>query len=116
MILERIKEIQKDQIRNDIPDFSPGDTVTVQYLIREGGKERVQPFRGVVLQKKGTGVGATFTVRKISEGVGVERIFPLNSPRIHKLEVNKRGKVRRSKIFYLRGLSGKKSRIKERRF
>ncbi len=111
-----LKEIHKDTLRDDIPQFSPGDTVTVRYLIREGGKERAQPFRGVVIQRSGTGATETFTVRKISEGVGVERIFPVHSPRIQKIEVNKLGKVRRSKIFYIRNRSGKQARIKERRY
>lgn len=115
-MLQLIKDLQKEQLRTDIPKFSPGDTITVQYLIREGGKERVQPFRGVVINMNGDGISKTFTVRKISEGTGVERIFPLHSPRIQKIEVNKRGKVRRSKIFYLRKRFGKASRVKERRF
>lgn len=114
-MLERIKKLQGD-LRDDLPDFGPGDTITVHYLIREGGKERVQPFRGVVLQRRNVGINETFTVRKISEGIGVERIFPLQSPRIQKIDLNKKGKVRRAKIFYIRGLSGKKSRIKEKRF
>ncbi len=98
-----------------LPDFSAGDTITVYYRIKEGNKERVQAFRGVVIQRRGKGIGETFTVRKISNGVGVERIFPINSPYIEKIEINKRGKVRRARIFYLRNLSGKKARIKEKR-
>ncbi len=97
------------------PSFKAGDTVTVYYKIREGNKERIQQFQGVVLQRKGIDTTETFTVRKISNGVGVERIFPINSPRIDKIEVNKRGIVRRARIFYLRGISGKKARIEERR-
>jgi large subunit ribosomal protein L19 len=98
------------------PDFKAGDTVTVQYKIKEGNKERVQNFRGVVIQIKGTGVTKTFTVRKMSGNIGVERIFPLNSPFIDGIETNKLGNVRRKRIFYLRNLTGKKARIKERRF
>ncbi len=98
-----------------LPDFSAGDTVTVYYRIKEGNKERIQAFRGVVIQIRGKGIGKTFTVRKISNGIGVERIFPFNSPFIEKVEVNKHGKVRRARIYYLRNLSGKKARIKEKR-
>ncbi len=98
-----------------LPEFSAGDTITVYYRIKEGNKERVQAFRGVVIQVRGKGIGKTFTVRKISNGVGVERIFPINSPFIEKIEVNKRGKVRRARIYYLRNRSGKKARIKEKR-
>ena len=98
---------------NQFPAFCSGDTITVYYKIREGSKERIQHFKGVVLQRKGSGTTETFTIRKISGGIGVERIFPVNSPVLEKIEVNKRGKVRRSRIFYLRGLTGKKARIKE---
>jgi large subunit ribosomal protein L19 len=97
------------------PAFKAGDTVTVHYKIVEGNKERIQQFRGVVLQKKGTGSSATFTVRKMSGNIGVERIFPFSSPFIDTIEVNKLGRVRRAKIFYLRGLTGKKARIQEKR-
>lgn len=97
------------------PEFKSGDTITVRYKIKEGNKERIQNFRGVVIQRKGTGLTETFTVRKISSGVGVERIFPLNSPFIDGIELNKAGKVRRARIYYLRNLTGKKARIKEKR-
>ena len=97
------------------PDFRAGDTITVSYKIKEGDKERIQEFTGVVIQRKGTGTTKTFTVRKISNGVGVERIFPLNSPFIDGIEVNKKGDVRRAKLFYLRELTGKKARIQERK-
>lgn len=97
------------------PQFSSGDTITVHYKIREGNKERVQNFRGVVIQTKGNGVTKTFTVRKMSGNVGVERIFPLYSPFIDLIEVNKKGSVRRAKLYYLRDLTGKKARIKEKR-
>lgn len=100
----------------EYPEFKAGDTITVSYKIKEGNKERIQSFRGVVLQRRGSGVTETFTVRKISSGVGVERIFPLNSPFIESITVDKRGVVRRARIFYLRGLQGKKARIKEKRF
>ena len=100
---------------NEIPDFGPGDTITVFYKIREGNKERIQFFKGVVLQRRGKSATETFTIRKMSSGVGVERIFPLNSPLIDKIEVNKKGKVRRARIFYLRNLTGKSARIKEKR-
>tara|TARA_X000001036_G_C20408668_1_gene696033 strand:+ start:84 stop:431 length:348 start_codon:yes stop_codon:yes gene_type:complete len=97
----------------DLPSFKTGDNVTVYYTIKEGDKQRTQLFKGDVIQTKGTGATQTFTVRKISHSVGVERIFPLNSPLIEKVEINKKGRVKRSKIFYLRGLTGKKARIKE---
>lgn len=97
------------------PEFGAGDTITVHYKIREGSKERIQNYRGVVLQVKGEGVTKTFTVRKISGNVGVERIFPLYSPFIDEIEINKAGKVRRKRIFYFRELTGKKARIKERK-
>lgn len=98
------------------PPFKAGDTVTVTYKIKEETKERLQKYRGVVIQRKGTGSTETFTVRKISNGVGVERIFPVSSPFIDSIELNKRGKVRRARIFYIRELTGKKARIKERKY
>jgi len=100
---------------SNLPKFGAGDTLTVYYKIVEGDKERIQFFKGVVIQKRGSGATETFTIRKISSGIGVERIFPLNSPLIDKIEVNKKGKVRRARIFYLRKLTGKSSRIKEKR-
>ncbi len=99
----------------DFPAFKAGDNITVFYTIKEGEKQRTQLFKGDVIQTKGTGATKTFVVRKISHSIEVERIFPLNSPLIEKIELNKKGKVRRAKIFYLRGLSGKKARIKEAR-
>ena len=107
-----VKEIEKSQLKTDIPSFSSGDTVNVYVRIIENGKERVQLFQGVVMARVGGGVGETFIVRKISNGVGVERTFPLHSPSISKIEVVKKGKVRRNKIFYIRKLSGKAARIK----
>jgi len=98
-----------------IPNFSSGDTLTVYYKIKEGNKERIQFFKGVVIQRRGSGTTETFTIRKMSSGIGVERIFPINSPLIDKIEVNKKGKVRRARIFYLRDLTGKSARIKEKR-
>ena len=98
---------------NQFPEFSSGDTITVYYKIKEGNKERTQHFKGVVLQRKGSGTTETFTIRKMSGGIGVERIFPVNSPILEKIEVNKKGKVRRARIYYLRGVAGKKARIKE---
>lgn len=98
----------------ELPDFRAGDTITVHYKIREGEKERIQQYQGVVIQRRGQGATKTFTVRKMSSGLGVERIFPDNSPFIEKIEVNKRGVVRRARIFYIRELKGKKARIKEK--
>jgi large subunit ribosomal protein L19 len=113
--MELIKIAEKAfDVVQEHPNFRSGDTVTVNYKIKEGNKERIQSFRGVVIQRKGTGVTETFTVRKVSGGVGVERIFPLFSPFIDSIEVNKLGKVRRARIFYLRDLTGKKARIKEK--
>ncbi|MFD1096566.1 50S ribosomal protein L19 [Salegentibacter chungangensis] len=109
-----IKYVQDEFVaKKDIPQFSAGDTITVYYEIKEGQKTRTQFFRGVVIQKRGSGASQTFTIRKMSGTVGVERIFPLNLPAIQKIEVNKRGKVRRARIYYFRGLTGKKARIKE---
>ncbi|NTV83736.1 MAG: 50S ribosomal protein L19 [Bacteroidales bacterium] len=114
MDLIKAAENQFD-IKKEYPAFKAGDTVTVHYKIIEGNKERIQQYRGVVLQRHGTGLGETFTVRKMSGNVGVERIFPIFSPFIEKIELNKHGRVRRAKIFYLRGLTGKKARIQEKR-
>ncbi|MBN1116942.1 MAG: 50S ribosomal protein L19 [Bacteroidales bacterium] len=100
----------------ELPDFSAGDTITVHYKITEGNKERIQQFRGVVIQRKGSGINETFTVRKMSGNIGVERIFPLASPFIDKIDVNKHGSVRRARIYYFRKLTGKKARIKEKRY
>jgi large subunit ribosomal protein L19 len=100
--------------KRNLPEFKAGDTITVHFKIKEGDKERIQQYQGVVVQRKGTGVTKTFTVRKISNGVGVERIFPDNSPFIDKIDVNKRGVVRRARIYYIRELKGKKARIREK--
>ncbi len=116
MDLMKIAEQALAQESKEFPQFKAGDTITVTYKIKEENKERLQKFRGVVIQRKGTGTTQTFTVRKMSNGVGVERIFPVNSPFIDSIELNKHGKVRRAKIFYLRALTGKKARIKEKKF
>ncbi|WP_026585558.1 50S ribosomal protein L19 [Bacillus sp. J33] len=108
-----ISEITKEQLRTDLPSFRPGDTVRVHVSIVEGNRERVQVYEGVVIKRRGGGISETFTVRKISYGVGVERTFPVHTPKIAKLEVIRRGKVRRAKLYYLRNLRGKKARIKE---
>ena len=113
--MEKIKQIEREQLRLDIPDFFPGDTVKVHVRIREGEKERIQVFQGVVISKRNGTTNASFTVRKVSYGIGVERIFPLHSPSISKIEVVTSGRVRRSKIYYIRNLRGKAARIKEKR-
>ena len=111
-----VKFVQDEFVtRIDLPDFAAGDTITVFYEIKEGNKTRTQFFRGVVIQRRGTGSSETFTIRKMSGSIGVERIFPVNLPALQKIEINKRGKVRRARIFYFRGLTGKKARIAERR-
>lgn len=110
-----LENIEKEQMRVDIPDFRPGDTVRVHVKIREGGKERIQAFQGVVVKRRRGNVRSSFTVRKVSYGVGVERTFPLHSPMIEFVELIQRGKVRQSRIYYLRKLRGKAARIQERR-
>ncbi|WP_163579817.1 50S ribosomal protein L19 [Gracilibacillus saliphilus] len=108
-----IEEITKDQLKTDLPEFRAGDTVKVHVKVVEGNRERIQVFEGVVIKRQNGGISETFTVRKISYGVGVERTFPVHSPRIAKIEVSRRGKVRRAKLYYLRNLRGKAARIKE---
>ena len=108
-----ITEITQDQLRSDLPTFKPGDTVKVHVKIVEGSRERIQLFEGVVIKRRGGGISETFTVRKISYGVGVERTFPVHTPKIANLEVVRKGKVRRAKLYYLRNLRGKAARIKE---
>ncbi len=110
-----IEALEKEQLRSDIPDFTPGDTVRVHAKIVEGSRERIQMFEGVVISRQGTGVRETFTVRRISYGIGVERMFPVHSPRIEKIDVLRKGIVRRAKLYYLRNLTGKAARIKEKR-
>ena len=114
-IIKLVNEQMWTKPEAEVPAFQAGDTITVTYRIIEGNKERLQSFRGVVIQIKGTGKTKMFTIRKVSNGVGVERIFPLYSPHIDKIEVNEYGVVRRARIYYLRNLTGKKARIKERR-
>lgn len=110
--MEKLKLVEATQMKGDIPQFAPGDTVNVHVRVIEGEKERVQQFQGIVIGRHGSGMNATFTVRKVSDGVGVERIFPLHSPRIAKIERTKEGSVRRAKLYYLRSLAGKAVRQK----
>ena len=110
-----IAELEQAQLRDDVPDFRPGDTLRVHVRVKEGNRSRIQVFQGVVIRRQGGGVRETFTVRKISYGVGVERTFPVHSPSIDKIETVTRGKVRRAKLYYLRELRGKAARIRERR-
>jgi len=109
-----VSEVEKPYLRENVEEFRPGDTIAVHYKIKEGDRERIQVFEGVVIAKKGGGLRETFTVRKVSYGIGVERIIPLHSPLIEKIEVKRLGKVRRAKLYYLRGLSRKAARIPER--
>ena len=110
-----IQALEQEQLRSDIPDFAPGDTVRVHVKVVEGTRERIQAFEGVVIARSGTGVRETFTVRRISYGVGVERTFPVHSPRLDRIQLMRRGIVRRAKLYYLRNLTGKAARIRERR-
>ncbi len=113
--MDLLQMVTKDQIRTDLPDFGVGDTVKVHYKIKEGSKERIQIFQGIVIQKRGAGMSKSFTVRKVSNGVGVERIFPMHSPLIDKMEVVRYGRVRRAKLYYLRTARGKRAKVKEKR-
>ena len=113
--MNTLDALDADSLRNDIPDFRPGDSVKVHVRVVEGNRSRIQVFQGVCIRVQGSGVGRTFTVRKVSFGVGVERTFPINSPIFEKIEVVTRGDVRRAKLYYLRNLRGKKAKIKERR-
>jgi large subunit ribosomal protein L19 len=110
-----IEEIEKAQLRQDVPEFGPGDTVRVSVRVVEGGRERVQQYQGAVIRRHGAGLRATFTVRRVTHGIGVERTFLLHSPRVEKIEVLRHGKVRRAKLYYLRGRVGRAARIKEDR-
>ena len=115
--MDLLKYVQDKYIaKKEFPEFKAGDTITVYYEIKEGNKTRTQFFKGVVIQRRGAGATETFTIRKMSGSVGVERIFPVNMPALQKIEVNQRGKVRRARIFYFRDLTGKKAKIKERRY
>ncbi len=113
--MDKIALVEQDQRKQDLPAFGPGDTVRVHFKVVEGGRERVQAFEGVVVARRGGGLRETVTVRRITHGVGVERIFPLHSPRLERIEVVRRGRVRRAKLYYLREKVGKETRIKERR-
>ncbi len=113
--MRELEQLEKEQMRTDLPDFRPGDTVKVHVKIKEGEKERIQVFEGTVIRKRQGNNRASFTVRKVSYGVGVERIFPTHSPAVDHIDIVQRGKVRRAKLYYLRGLKGKAARIKERR-
>jgi large subunit ribosomal protein L19 len=110
-IMNMLEKIQRENLKGGIPDFKVGDTVRVHAKVKEGDKERIQVFEGVVIRRKGHAVESTFTVRKVSYGIGVERIFPLHSPMVDKIEIASRGRVRRAKLYYLRDLSGKKARL-----
>ena len=113
--MDILNEVGKEQMRTDLPEFRVGDTIKVHYKIKEGEKVRIQVFQGIVIQRRGALISKTFTVRKISNGVGVERVFPLNSPNIDKIDVVRFGRVRRAKLFYLREAKGKAARVKEKR-
>jgi len=110
-----LRDVTAELLRDDVPEFAPGDTVRVNYRIREGSKERIQAFEGVCIGRRGGGIDETFTVRKISSGIGVERVFPLHAPTVEGLEVVRKGRVRRAKLYYLRERRGKSARIRERR-
>lgn len=113
--MDVIRQLEQEQMRRDVPEFGPGDTVRVHVKVVEADRERIQVFEGVVLRRNGGGLSETFTVRKVSQGVGVERTFPLHSPRVDKIEVVRRGDVRRARLYYLRERSGKAARVKEKR-
>lgn len=113
--MNKLQNVEKDYLRSDIPEFRSGDTLRVHVRVREGDKERIQLFQGVVISRRGSGANESFTVRKMSGGIGVERVFPLHSPILDRVEVVRRGRVRRAKLYYLRGLRGKAARIDERR-
>ncbi len=113
--MDLIKEVEKRNIKEDLPQFGPGDTVRVHVKVVEGGRERTQAFEGVVIRRQGSGARETFTVRRVTYGIGVERIFPVHSPSITQIDVVRRGRVRRAKLYYLRKRTGKAARIKERR-
>ncbi|MGB5162203.1 MAG: 50S ribosomal protein L19 [Thermoanaerobaculia bacterium] len=113
--MNTLQEVEKEYLRSDLPEFRAGDTLRVHVKVSEGDKQRIQLFQGVVIARRGTGTGESFTVRKMSGGIGVERVFPIHSPVLDKIEVVRRGRVRRAKLYYLRGLRGKAARIEERR-
>ena len=113
--MNTLQEVENEYLRSDLPEFRAGDTLRVHVKVSEGDKQRIQMYQGVVIARRGTGTGESFTVRKMSGGIGVERVFPINSPILDKIEVIRRGRVRRAKLYYLRGLRGKAARIEERR-
>lgn len=113
--MDIVEQVSRSQMRDNIPQFGPGDTLRVNVRVREGDKERIQAFEGICIARKGGGVSETFTVRKVSSGIGVERIFPVHSPSLESIEVVRRGRVRRAKLYYLRALRGKAARIREKR-
>lgn len=113
--MDMLQDIVKDQLRTDLPAFDPGDTLRVNVRVREGDKERLQAFEGVCIARKNGGISETFTVRKVSSGIGVERVFPLHSPSVESITVVRRGRVRRAKLYYLRNLTGKATRIREKK-
>lgn len=113
--MDKLKMVEAGQVKKNVAAFTPGDTVRVHIRVTEGGRERVQAFEGTVISRRGAGVNESFTVRRISHGIGVERVFPVHSPRVEKIDVVRRGKVRRAKLYFLRGKVGKETRIKERR-
>ncbi len=113
--MSKIEVLEGKYLKDDLPEFGPGDTLKVHVKIKEGDKERIQIFQGIVISRRGGGIGASFTVRKVSAGIGVERVFPLHSPNVEKIQVLKKGRVRRSKLYYLRDVKGKKARIAEKR-
>lgn len=112
--MDMLQEVTRDQLRTELPDFAPGDTLRVNVRVREGDKERLQAFEGTCIARKGGGISETFTVRKISSGIGVERVFPIHSPTVESITLVRRGRVRRAKLYYLRALRGKAARIRER--
>jgi large subunit ribosomal protein L19 len=112
--MDILQEVSREQLRSDLPAFDPGDTLRVSVRVREGDKERLQAFEGVCIARKGGGISETFTVRKVSSGIGVERVFPMHSPSVESITVVRRGRVRRAKLYYLRALRGKAARIKEK--
>ncbi|MGH7446281.1 MAG: 50S ribosomal protein L19 [Longimicrobiales bacterium] len=112
--MDMLQEVSREQLRSDLPAFDPGDTLRVNVRVREGDKERLQAFEGVCIGRKGGGISETFTVRKVSSGIGVERVFPVHSPSVESITVVRRGRVRRAKLYYLRALRGKAARIKEK--
>lgn len=113
--MKTLQEVESEYLRSDLPEFRAGDTLRIHVKVSEGDKQRIQVFQGVVIARRGNGTGESFTVRKMSGGIGVERVFPIHSPMLDKIEVVRRGRVRRAKLYYLRGLRGKAARIEERR-